>query len=59
MLKKKLSKEFIKKVKEAWGDWEVTHSLRDDAMIDRLLELDPEFMEQLDKLFEDATFWYA
>jgi hypothetical protein len=52
-------KELELKVKEACGDWETVHCIYDGAIQTRLNRLDPKFMEWLDKLFEDATFWYA
>ena len=55
----KLTEEQKQKIKEEWGDWEGVHGLWDDFMADRLHDLDPEFMADLKKAFEGATFWYA
>ena len=52
----KAQKELIKL---AWGDWEVVHSHYDDFIRNRLIDLDPEFVKEMDKLTENATFWYA
>lgn len=51
-------KKEIEKYKEQ-QDWEVTHSIRDDALISRLEELDPEFVEDLESLTKDTRFWFA
>lgn len=40
-------------------DWEVFHSEYDEIIFERLRELDPEFMEAMEKEAEGATFWYA
>ena len=55
----KLTEEQKKDIRECWGDWEVVHGRYDDLVYKRLKELDPEFVEELDKLIEGASFWYA
>ena len=40
-------------------DWESFHSAYDKLVEQRLRELDPEFMDELDKVIEGGTFWYA
>lgn len=55
----KLTEEQIKKLTESWGDWEAVHANFDDLVLARLRELDPEFVEQIEKMTENAEFWYA
>ena len=54
-------KASIKKLKEAIeeGDNEYIHSLYDDLIEQRLLELDPKYLKKLQDLVEGVTFWYA
>ena len=55
----KLTEKQKEELKSVWGDWEVYHSHYDDLIYNRLKELDPEFIEDLHKESEGATFWYA
>ncbi len=55
----KLTQKQKDQIKKDWGDWEVVHGHRDDFMKERLKELDPEFVEDLKKATEGASFWYA
>lgn len=47
-------KEYMKK-----EDWEGVHGQYDKFMRQRVKELDPEFYDELNKITEGATFWYA
>ena len=40
-------------------DWENFHALFDSFMIERLMVLDKEYMEELEKALEGAALWYA
>lgn len=40
-------------------DWENVHGYYDDLSHARLKELDAEFIADLEKAAQDATFWYA
>jgi hypothetical protein len=55
----KPTKEQRKLIKEAWGDWAVVHMHYDDIIKEKLRELDPEFVKEMDRLTKDAEFWYA
>jgi hypothetical protein len=55
----KLTEDQKKLIKERWGDWEIVHGNVDDLMRERLKELDPEWLEDLDQVTYGATFWYA
>ena len=48
-----------KQIKEAWGDWETVHSLRDEFLMERMAELDPQFMKSLERATKEATLWFA
>lgn len=54
----KLTKEQKQKVKEYWGNWSVTHALQDIFVMNRLEQLDPEFVQDVNELFKTATFYY-
>lgn len=41
------------------ADPEVLHRVYDEILHDHLKELDPEFVEEIDKLVADVEFWYA
>lgn len=49
-------KEMFKKLDE---DNEEIHGLYDQLLQERMKELDPNFLNFLDDLTEDASFWYA
>lgn len=55
--KRELFKDLRKYVLQS--DNEVVHSLYDDLIRKRLKELDPSFLNRLDKIVEDVNFWYA
>ena len=55
----KLKPEDLKKIKDAWGDWENVHGIFDDLARARLKELDEEYYNDLNKAIKGATFWYA
>jgi len=55
----KLSEGNLEEIKKMWGDWEATHAYFDDLMRARMEELDPEFLESMDKAFDGSLFWYA
>jgi hypothetical protein len=55
----KLTTEQKEEIKKRCGDWECVHADYDDFMKERLKELDPEFVEDLDLATAGATFWYA
>jgi hypothetical protein len=55
----KLAEEQKQILKKNWGDWVGYHGEVDEIMRLRLKELDPEFLQDLDKETEGATFWYA
>ncbi len=53
--------EAEKVLEELQGDNESYHSNFDRIIEERLEELDPKFMKELNKIYEkhDVTFWYA
>jgi hypothetical protein len=57
----KLTKEqkdiLAQRVKD--GDNEAVHGRYDDLIHDRLEELDPEFIKEIDDLVKDIEFWYS
>lgn len=55
----KLSDKLKEKLLSQKADPESSHAVFDNAMRDRLMELDPEWMTELDNFTEDFTFWYA
>ncbi len=55
----KLTDEQKAKLKQYWRDWEGYHYYHDQLLVQRLKELDPEFVEDLYKATEGSTFWYA
>lgn len=55
----KASQEIKEVLKKDERDWEAYHSDYDDIIIARLRTLDPEFVADMEKISEDATFWYA
>ncbi len=57
----KLSDENKKTIKDAMEsrDWENVHGLYDKYIIERLKILDKEYLDDLNKNFEGATFWFA
>jgi len=56
---KKNTKEQKQQIKSHWGDWESVHADYDNFIKERLKELDPEFVEDLDLATSGAKFWYA
>jgi hypothetical protein len=55
----KLSQEIKDQLLGREADPESAHSYFDDVVLDRLRELDPEFVAELEELTKDFTFWYA
>ena len=55
----KISESDKKRIEDSWGDWEDLHYTYDDIVLERLRELDPEFVEEIEELTREATFWYA
>lgn len=40
-------------------DWEQMHELHDAILLNRLYELDPEFVKHLTEVTDGATFWFS
>lgn len=55
----RLTTEQLESLEKSRGDWEAYHSIRDDIVLGRLKELDPEFSDQLEEVTKDGTFWCA
>jgi hypothetical protein len=57
----KPSKEIIDRLKNEEEDPEGYHGTFDSLMEDKLMELDPEWMDAMKKIAEDSEvpFWYA
>ena len=55
------TKEQLERLKHLGGDSEAFHSEFDDILEERLMELDPEWMKGVQKVYEDsrASRWCA
>ena len=60
-MSKKHAEEHINKLKELIGDDEAYHSVFDDLIEKRLMELDPEYMKAMDEAYSksDMARWCA